>query len=327
MAKSKKKDSKTISQQKRHRRQWITFLRMCRYGANNFTRNAWLTLAATAVMTITLFVLFVSVVAQQVMSDTLQTVRDRVSMSIYLKTDTKQEDVSRVVAEVKKLDTVTGVTTLSPEAAREDFIEKNKTDTGALDAVKEATNMLPWTLSVKLSDINNTSQLATLVENNEVVKEFIDSNRAPSFAGDRRQAIEKIAGTATFAQQIGVIVSVVFVAISTLIIFNTIRMAIFNRKEEIQMMKLIGAERSFIRGPFIVEATVYGFFAAVFASVIGYTLFFLAAPALQGADVAMTPATELLTSYAGFVLLGMIVAGAIIGVISSLLATRRYLKI
>lgn len=327
MAKNKKKDSKTISQQKRHRRQWITFLRMCRYGANNFTRNAWLTLAATAVMTITLFVLFVSVVAQQVMADTLQTVRDRVSMSIYLKTDTTADDAQRVVAEVEKLDNVTGVTTLSPEKAREDFIEKNKSDTGALDAVKEATNMLPWTISVKLADINDTTQLAQLVENNEVVKEYIDPNRDPSFAGDRRQAIEKIAGTATFAQQIGVIVSVVFVAISTLIIFNTIRMAIFNRKEEIQMMKLIGAERSFIRGPFIVEATVYGFFAAIFASIIGYTLFFLAAPALQGADVAVAPATEMLMSYAGFVLLGMIVAGAIIGVISSLLATRRYLKI
>ncbi len=327
MAKNKKKDSKTVSQQKRHRRQWITFLRMCRYGANNFTRNAWLTLAATAVMTITLFVLFVSVVAQQVMSDTLQTVRDRVSMSIYLKTDTTPEQAQEVVQEVKKLENVTGVTTLSPEKAREDFIEKNKSDPSALDAVKEATNMLPWTVSIKLADINNTSQLAHLVENNEVVKKYMDPNRDPSFAGDRRQAIEKIAGTATFAQQIGVIVSVVFVAISTLIIFNTIRMAIFNRKEEIQMMKLIGAERSFIRGPFIVEATVYGFFAAIFASIIGYSLFFLAAPALQGADVAVTPATDLLMNYAGFVLLGMILAGAIIGVISSLLATRRYLKV
>lgn len=328
MAKSKKKvDSKTISQQKRHRRQWITFLRMCRYGVNNFTRNAWLTIAATAVMTITLFVVFASVVMQNVMTNTLQTVRNSVSMSIYLKTETTQEEVGKVMTEVEKLSNVTKVSAQTPEQAREDFVNANRSDASTLDAVKEATNKFPWTVKISLADINDTSQLAQLVETNEVVKQYVDPNRDPSFAGDRRQAIEKIASTATFAQQVGIIISVVFVAISTLIIFNTIRMAIFNRREEIQMMKLIGAERSFIRGPFIVEAVVYGFFAAVLASGIGFGLFILANPALQEAGITIDPTMNLLTIYAGFVLLGMIVVGAIIGIISSLLATRRYLKL
>lgn len=322
----KKPNSKTVSQQKRHRRQWITFLRMCRYGANNFTRNAWLTIAATAVMTITLFVIFVSFVSQHVMSSTLDTIRDRVTMSIYLKNDTVQKDVDAVVAEVEKLDSVSEVTTQSPEAAREDFVEQNRDDNGTLDAVKEATNKFPWTLSIRVVDINNTSELAELVKNNELVKEHIDPDRDPSFAGSRREAIEKIASTAAFAQQVGIIVSVVFVAISTLIIFNTIRMAIFNRREEIQMMKLIGAEASFIRGPFIVEAVVYGFFAAILATVIGFSLFIFAAPALRAADISIGATEQTLTVYAGVVLLAMIVIGAIIGIISSLLATHRYLR-
>ena len=327
MAKTKKKDAKAISQQKRHRRQWITFLRMCRYGVNNFTRNAWLTIAATAVMTITLFVVFVSVVSQNVMSNTLQTVRESVSMSIYLKNATTQQEANKVVAEVKKLSSVTDVTVQTPEQAREAFIQDNKTDNSTLDAVKEATNKFPWTLKIQVVDINNTSQLAALVKDNAIVKAAVDPDRDPSFAGQRREAIEKSAGTAAFAQQVGIIVSVVFVAISTLIIFNTIRMAIFNRREEIQMMKLIGAERSFIRGPFIVEAVVYGFFAAILASCIGFALFIFAKPALENAGVAVTQTESLLTIYAGFVLLGMILVGAIIGIISSLLATRRYLKL
>ncbi len=327
MAKTKKKDAKALSQQKRHRRQWITFLRMCRYGVNNFTRNAWLTIAATAVMTITLFVVFASVVSQNVMSNTLQTVRESVSMSIYLKNDTTQEEANEVVAEVKKLSSVTDVVVQTPDQARENFIQDNKADNSTLDAVKEATNKFPWTLKIQVVDINDTSQLASLVKDNETVKAAIDPDRDPSFAGQRREAIEKIAGTAAFAQQVGIIISVVFVAISTLIIFNTIRMAIFNRREEIQMMKLIGAERSFIRGPFIVEAVVYGFFAAIIASAIGFGLFILAEPALQDAGVAVAETQSLLTIYAGFVLLGMIIVGAIIGIISSLLATRRYLKL
>lgn len=322
-----KVDAKTLKQQKRHRRQWVTFLRMCRYGVNNFTRNAWLTIAATAVMTITLFVIFVSVVAQNVMANTLQTVRDRVTMSIYLKTDTEKQDVDAVVTEIKKLNSVVDITTESPTQARDAFVQKNKDDQDTLDAVKEATNLLPWTLNVKVVDINDTTQLAAIIKDNETVKAHVDPNRDPSFAGSRREAIETIASTASFAQQVGIVVSVVFVAISTLIIFNTIRMAIFNRREEIQMMKLIGAERAFIRGPFIVEAVVYGFFAALFASGIGYTLFMLAAPSLAAVDITVGPTQTLLTVYAGFVVLAMIVVGALIGIFSSALATRRYLKL
>ena len=104
-------------------------------------------------------------------------------------------------------------------------------------------------------------------------------------------------------------------------------MAIFNRREEIQMMKLIGAERSFIRGPFLVEAVVYGFFAALIATGLGFGLLVLAAPALQAQDIAVQGTLNLMTFYAGFVLLAMILIGAIIGIISSSLATRRYLKL
>ena len=104
-------------------------------------------------------------------------------------------------------------------------------------------------------------------------------------------------------------------------------MAIFNRKEEIQMMKLIGADRSFIRGPFIVEATVYGFIAAILATVIGMVGLYAARDKLASYEVAVQQTIDTMTFYIGFVLLGMIVAGALIGIISSLLATRKYLKV
>lgn len=328
MGKGKKKvDSKTLSQQKRHRRQWITFLRMCRYGVNNFTRNAWLTIAATAVMTITLFVVFLSIVSHNVLMDTVAQLRDKVNMSIYLKTETTQEQVDAAANEVRNLSSVTSVQIRTPEEAREDFVEQNKEDNDTLDAVKEATNKFPWTLIIKVDNIDDTSELATLVKDNEAVSTHVDPDRPPSFAGERRGAIESIGRAASFAQQIGIITSVVFASISMLIIFNTIRMAIFNRREEIQMMKLIGAESAFIRGPFLVEAIVYGFFAALIATGLGFGLLIVATPALQEYQINIQPTLTLMTYYAGFVLFAMIVVGAIIGVISSSLATRRYLKL
>lgn len=327
MAKNKNMTAKAASKQKRHHRQWVTFLRMLRYGVNNFTRNAWLTVAATAIMTITLFVIFVSLVAHDVLTNTVDDLRDKVTMSIYLKTETTPEDVQTLESDARALSSVTNVSVITPEQARDAFIEQNKDNASTLDAIKLANNQFPWTLSIKVQDINDTSQLATFVKDNELLKANISAESPPSFAGDRRQAIEGIGRAANLAIQGGIIISVVFTSISMLIIFNTIRMAIFNRREEIQMMKLIGAESSFIRGPFLVEAIVYGFFGALIASGLGYGLFIAVTPSLEAAAIAVGPTSDKLMLYAGFIILGMIVAGAIVGVISSLLATRRYLKL
>lgn len=328
MAKNKKNlSSKALSKQKRHHRQWVTFLRMCRYGINNFTRNAWLTVAATAIMTITLFVIFVSLVAHDVLTNTVDDLRDKVTMSIYLKTDATSEDVDKIARDTRALSNVTNVGIITPEQARDTFIDQNKDNPSTLDAIKLANNQFPWTLSTKVVDINDTSQLASFVGDNKLLKENLSKESPPSFAGDRRDAIEGIGRAANLAIQGGIIISIVFTSISMLIIFNTIRMAIFNRKEEIQMMKLIGAERSFIRGPFLVEAIVYGFFGALIASGLGYGLLVVVEPSIEEAAIAVVPTVEFLTIYAGFVVLAMILAGAIIGVISSLLATRRYLKL
>jgi len=328
MAKGKKKlDSKSFSQQKRHRRQWVTFMRMCRYGVNNFTRNAWLTIAATAIMTITLLVVFVSFASRNVLVDTAGQVRDKIDMSVYLVTETKPEDVTKITEGIKDLSTVTAVGVETPEQARAKFIEDNKSSADTLDAVTQATNKLPWTISIKLKDINDTKQLQSFVENNALVKANTDPSHPPSFAGDRRATLQTISRAVDFAQKAGIGASIIFVAISTLIIFNTIRMAIFNRREEIQMMKLIGAERSFIRGPFVVEAIVYGFFAAIIASAIGYSLLFFSAPGLLSYGINLQPTLDLFTYYAGFMLLAMIAIGALIGIVSSLMATRRYLRL
>jgi cell division transport system permease protein len=320
MAKVKKKlDSKTYAKQKRHHRQWTTFMRMIRYGVNNFTRNAWLTIAATAIMTITLLVVFTSFAARNVLADTAAQVRDKIDMSVYLTTG--------ITTGIRGLSSVTNVSVETPAQARANFIDENKANKDTLDAVTQATNKLPWTISIKLVDINNTDQLKKFVDTDPLVKADADPAHPPSFAGDRKAVLESITRAVDFAQKAGVGASIVFVAISTLIIFNTIRMAIFNRREEIQMMKLIGAEKSFIRGPFVVEAIVYGFFAAIIASGLGYVLLFFAAPGLLGYGINLQPTLDLFTYYAGFVVLAMILIGAFIGIISSLMATRRYLKL
>jgi cell division transport system permease protein len=323
----RKLDAKSFAQQKRKRRQWLTFVRMCRYGVNNFSRNAWLTVAATAVMTITLLVVFTTLAARNVLLDTVGEIRDKVDMSIYVANGTSDADVKTIQSDLGKLASVKSVSYVSPEKARANFAQANSGSAGTLEALNQATNQFPGTFRIKPVDINDTAELQNFVKNNATLKKNIDANRAPSFAGDRKSAIANIGRWVGFAEKSGLVASIVFVAISSLIVFNTIRMAIFNRKDEIQMMKLIGADGSFIRGPFLVEAVVYGFIAAVVATVLGVVLLQASSAKLLSYGVSVQSTLNLATTYIGLVVLGMIVLGGLIGVLSSLLATRRYLKI
>lgn len=324
---SKKIDSKTFAQQKRRRRQWLTFVRMCRYGVNNFSRNTWLTIAATAVMTITLLIIFMTLSARNVLVDSLSDLSKKVDMSIYLKNDTQPADAAKIQTEIEKLPSVTSVTYVTPDEARADYAEKSKGDSEVLDALNVASNEFWGILRVSIIDINDTSELSKYVDTSSLLKKHIDPNKEPSFAGERRTAIQNIGRGVGFAEKLGLLASVIFIVISSLIVFNTIRMAIFNRKEEIQMMKLIGADKSFIRGPFIVEAVVYGFIAALVATGLGVLILVSSQEKLLEYGISVRPTIEIVTLYSPFVLLVMILAGGIIGVISSLLATRKYLKI
>lgn len=323
----KKQNSKVIARQRHKRRQWLTFMRMVRYGINNFSRNAWLTIAATAVMAVTLLIIFTTIAAQNVLSDSVKEFSDKVDMSIYLKTDTDEEVGDQLAAELKQLSNVKSVRFISADESRQLYAESNKQDKEILAALNQATNRNSAVLRITLHDINDISQLDGFVKNSEALQPHIDEKRKPSFAGERRESIKTLGRWAGFASRAGLITSAVFAVISVLIVFNTIRMAIFNRKDEIYMMKLIGANRGFIRGPFVVEAIVYGVVAALLATGLGVAGLYLSADGLLDYGVAVQSTLTIATRYTVLVLLAMIILGAAIGVISSLLATRKYLRL
>ncbi len=312
---------------KRNNRKLLTFLRMFKYGFDSFLRNSWLSVAATAVMTITLLIIFTTFVAQNVLNDTVEALRNKVDMSIYLKTDTTDQDAANIIVELKKLSSVKSVSYISAESARNQIIEANKADNNVLDAIKEAANKNPATLRIVVNDINNTAQLQNFVDDNAALKDHLNPDYKPSFAGERRNTIQSIARAVDFAQKAGIAAGTVFMIISALIIFNTIRMAIFNRREEIQMMKLIGANQAFIRGPFLVEASIYGVIAAIIAAGAGTWALFSSASLLTSYQIAVQPTIDLIIKGAPLFVFGMIVIGSLIGIISSLFATYRHLKI
>jgi cell division transport system permease protein len=324
----KMKTSLVIRRNKRLKRRWITFVRMCRYGVNNFSRNAWLTVAATAVMTITLLIIFTTLAARSVLLSTVDDLRQKVDVSIYLKEDISPATVEKLTDKLEKLDEVSRVSFISTDEARESYIKANNPSSDQLDTLGELkTSPFPATLRVVPKNLNNMGTIEKLVARDKAFQDELDPVHKPSFAGQRRESIATIGQAVFVAERAGLIASAIFISISVLIIFNTIRMAIYNRKEEIEMMKLIGAEKSFIQGPFVVEAIMYGFFAALLAFVLGIIGLISLQPKLKSYGIAVQSTYDFVLTASPFIVLGLIVIGALIGIVSSFFAVRRHLKI
>jgi cell division transport system permease protein len=329
MSKNKQNDARAaLKQNQQFRRRWLTFVRMCRYGVNNFSRNAWLTVAATAVMTITLLIVFSTLAARNVLTATVDDLRSKVDVSIYLKSGIKSSQVVTLTQKLYSVSNVSKVRYISADEAKQAYARQNSTDPAQLAIISELpNNPFPASLRVSVKDLNKMKQVETFVTTDSDFITLVNPQRKPSFAGERREIITNIGRWVEFADRVGIASSTVFIVMSVLIIFNTIRMAIFNRKEEIQMMKLIGADRNFIRGPFMVEGIMYGFIAAIIATILGWVGLRAFEPQLTSYGIVVQPTLDAIVVYIPIILVGMIALGAFIGVISSLFAVRRYLKV
>lgn len=328
MAEQQKQAKSKLRDNKRFRRKYLTWLRMMRYGANNFTRNAWLTTAATAVMTITLLIIFTTVVARTMLNDTVSQLREDISLSIFLKSDIEENDVKVLEGKLNNDSNVRRVTYISSEEGREIYIQQNldPNDIEGLKTLAESEVTIPAKFDINVADPDKLESIEKLIKEDDDFQDWLFVG-ASQLDSDTRSAIGTISSWASTAERAGLIATIIFVAISMLIVFNTIRMAIFNRREEIDMMKLIGADKGFIRGPFVVEAVMYGFFAAIIATALGYFGLITFQAQIASYGIAVNELMGTLVLYSPLVLLAMIVLGAVIGTISSRLAVRRYLKV
>lgn len=302
--------------------------RIVKYGAQSFRRNNWLSVAAIIIMTITLVIIATTLIATHVMSVAMDTVKDQVDMSVYIKQDATEKQIKKITTGMKALSSVERVSVVDPESANNAAIEQIlKTerikDKELIAAIKDTPNHLPWTINIKIKDLNDTSELEEFVYNDKSMEDMLDS-RPPSFSSSHRDTIARIGRVMAAVRNGGLVAAVIFTVVSIIIIYNTIRMAIFNRQEEIYMMKLVGADRSFIRGPFLVEAAFYG----IIAGIIAIILEVLALALLNGRlPLPLDQTIELLKTNGALYTIALIFCGIFIGIVSALFATRKYLKV
>jgi cell division transport system permease protein len=295
-------------------------------GGRNFFRNMWLSTAATTVMTVTLTIVVISFISNLALTSTIKLVTDKIDVSVYLRTNITDQEVAAFRVAIESSGNVAGITYLSQEQALAQYREKNKSNQALLDALSVAGNdALPASLQIKAKDPKKLDVIAAAIAQPQN-QQYQDPSAPPSYSGGRRSAIDRIVGFSNFFKSTGLIMSLIFVIISILIIFNTIRMAIFTRRDEIEIMKLVGATKWFIRGPFIVEAALYGIIASFIAVALAYLLLLGGGPKLSS-YIDVQSAINLFQSYPLLVIGSELLIGVFIGTFSSLLAMSRYLKL
>lgn len=304
--------------------------RVVKYGTKGFSRNIWLSMAATAVMSITLIILFVTIVASVILTNTAQMMKDKIDITIYFRPGLTEDVLGDLTQIISSDENVKSVETSTSEKEYEKFLSENEDSDDIINVLDEdmkkmMIDKMQATMRIKVYDIDNLDSIKAIVEDNVEFSQFVDQQKAPTYDVNKTE-INTITSWASIARTGGIVLAVVFLVISILIIFSTIRMAIFSRREEIYMMKLVGADRSFIRGPFLIEAEICGIVAGLLAGTISYFGYKFLSPRLEDYGIDVSSMNRVMDSnQVIIVFLLFIMVGVLIGRISARLAVSKYL--
>jgi len=305
-----------------------TFKRILKNGAVGFTRNFSLAAAAIAVMSITLTVILFSILASATFNNTISQIRAKVNVSIYLKDGISSSDLNNFTNGLKAQKNVKSINYISKDKALAIYKAENSNNASLLNAVSVINNPLPASIEIIPVDINSIQAIKNFIDQTKY-SSLIDPQAGTSYSGDRKLAIDKIARATKIIKEAGVAAVAIFSFVSVIIIFNTIRMAIFNRRDEIKIMRLLGANKSYIHGPFVVEGMIYGIISGFISMLVIYILFTGSANTLQATSFGLLDisyAENYFKSNIFIIALIQLGVGMFIGAISSAVATRRYLK-
>lgn len=302
---------------------WESFARIVKLGITNFWRNRWLSFAATLIMTLTLIIITIFVILTLVIGRTTDAIRAKMDVSVYFKDTATTDQIIDLQRKVANRSDVKEVRYISKEEA----IEKCKTQTQCKKVVgfiNPNENPFPRSLDIKANNAENLDQIAQFVGEDEF-KPIIHNISYQ----DNRLMMERLIAFTSFTKEVGWFMSIIFILISIFVILNTIRLAIFTRKDEIEIMRLVGASDAFVKVPFVIEGMLYGVLATIFAMSLQWAGLLAIGPRIEkylGAPVLQQLNSFFLNYF--WLILGLeLFVGMVIGICCSLISIRKYLKV
>jgi len=303
----------------------IDIKRIIRGGFLNFVRNGFVSLSSVLVMTITLSVITLIILSQAVLSFSLSQLQEKVDVTVFFTVGASESEILGIQTQLEQLPEVANVEYISSNQALENFRERHSTDYLTLQALEELDeNPLGATLNIEAIEASEYEQIANFLESGDALasnqKVIID--KINYF--QNKLVIDRLISITEGAKKLGLGITLVLVLISVIITFNTLRLNIYIAREEIGVMRVVGAENHYIRGPFMIEGMIYGLVSAFITMLIFYPI-----SLWLGANMSDFLGINLNTYYfSNFFQLFVITAvfGMLLGVVSSFLATRAYLK-
>jgi cell division transport system permease protein len=301
--------------------------RVTRTGFFNFWRNGTVSLASVLVMMVTLSVIMFITFSGVILDRSLGELRNKVDINVTFVTTAPEEDILAIKSSLESLPEVSVVTYISREAALEAFKERHQNDQAILTALTElGDNPLGASLNVKAKDPAQYQSVAEFLQGKNILsKEGVSIvDRINYF--QNKVAIDKLTGIIDAADRLGFAVTVFFIAISILIAFNTIRLTIYIARDEISVMRLVGASNTYVQGPFIVVGIIYGVVATILTLIVFLPLTYWLGTATESFFIGVNIFNYYLTHFPQIFLI-ILSSGVAIGAVSSSLAIRKYLRI
>ncbi len=301
---------------------FILIKRIIRSSWKNFCRNKGLSLATLFIMIITMS-LFTSVfLLRGITNFLILEIQKRADISVYFELNVLEEEILKIKSELVQLPEVKDVQYVSREKALEKFKERHKGNPIIIAALEEiGVNPLPASLNIRAVGLREYAVIANFLEDPLFMNLIYKIDYL-----DRKPLIERIFAITSNINWTVIIISLIFGLVAILIFLNTIRLSIYAQKEEIAIQKLVGASNWFIQGPFIVQGIITG----IFAVLISFLIFAVSCFFFDSKIETIMPGFNLwhyFTTNLFTIILIQFIIGVGLGTISSIVATRRYLKV
>lgn len=303
----------------------VSFVRVLKAAFQNFWRNIWLSLATLVIMTITLLMMSVLYFANVFGSQVLRTIEQKVDLSATFKESATEAQIKAIADEMASREDVEEVRVVTSDQALEQFRQRHADDPFIEDSLRELeANPLPANMYVVASEPRFYQNIATQLES-EKYEPFIEKVNFQ----DLRPVVQRLIDIMNTVRNGAFVVTVTFAALAVLIMFNTVRLAIYSFREEIDIMRLVGASNWFIRGPFVLEAIFVSLLAVAVSTAIMFPVLRAVSPRLKSFFFSETVQFNMFefATQNWFTVLGLQIAVAVgLATFSSLIAIRRYLK-
>lgn len=304
---------------------FVKIKRVLKAGFANFWRNGWVSLASVLVMTITLFTIGSLIFGRAILLSTLDELQNKVDISVYFKTNAPEDAILAFKDDLSKLPEVKFIEYISRERALEIFKEKHKDNALITQSLEElGENPLGAVINIKAKEPQQYGSIAKFLED-KLESEGVDSIIDKVNYRQNKAVIEKLTKIISSSKKIGLGVSLILIFISILVTFNTIRLAIYTARDEINIMKLVGASNRFVKGPFLVEGVLYGLVAAVAVIILFLPLSRWLGPKTESFFSGINLYDYYLSNFLQMSFL-LAAGGVVLGALSSMIAIRRYLK-